>query len=148
VTRIGKFGFTWNNTFLRNYDVIVPITGGTQVISREGTEQGSPSQGFPKWKSVGILDWDVTSFGATVTGRYVSKLKEGDGNTMDAKFYTDLQLRWTSPSFADRFGFALGVNNLFKTKAPGCFTCDINNFDPTVYDLPGRYFYARATVKM
>ena len=40
------------------------------------------------------------------------------------------------------------VNNLFKTKAPGCFTCDINNFDPTVYDLPGRYFYARATVKM
>jgi iron complex outermembrane receptor protein len=147
-TSIGKFGFTWNNTFLTNYDVIVPITGGEQVISREGTEQGSPSQGFPKWKSVGILDWDLTNFGATITGRYVSKLKEGDGNTMSSKFYTDLQLRWTAPSFADNFGFALGVNNLFKTKAPGCFTCDINNFDPTVYDLPGRYFYARATVKM
>lgn len=147
-TSAGKFGFTWNNTFLRNYDVIVPITGGTQVISREGTEQGSPSQGFPKWKSVGILDWDITNFGATITGRYVSKLKEGDGNKMGSKFYTDLQLRWTAASFADNFGFALGVNNLFKTKAPGCFTCDINNFDPTVYDLPGRYFYARATVKM
>jgi iron complex outermembrane receptor protein len=147
-TSVGKFGFTWNNTFLTNYDVIVPITGGEQVISREGTEQGSPSQGFPKWKSVGILDWDITNFGATITGRYVSKLKEGDGNTMSSKFYTDLQLRWTAPSFADNFGFALGVNNLFKTKAPGCFTCDINNFDPTVYDLPGRYFYARATVKM
>jgi iron complex outermembrane receptor protein len=147
-TSAGKFGFTWNNTFLTNYDVIVPITGGTQVISREGTEQGSPSQGFPKWKSVGILDWDLTNFGATITGRYVSKLKEGDGNTMSSKFYTDLQLRWMAPSFADNFGFALGVNNLFKTKAPGCFTCDINNFDPTVYDLPGRYFYARATVKM
>ena len=146
----GKFGFTWNNTFLRNYDVIVPITGGTQVISREGTEQGSPSQGFPKWKSVGIIDWDLTSFGATVTGRYVSKLKEdvAPANTMDARFYTDLQLRWTPTSFADRFGFALGVNNLFKTKAPGCFTCDINNFDPTVYDVPGRYFYARASIKM
>jgi iron complex outermembrane receptor protein len=147
-TGMGKFGLTWNNTFLRNYDVIVPITGGTQVISREGTEQGSPSQGFPKWKSVGILDWDLASFGATVTGRYVSKLQEGDGNVMNAKFYTDLQLRWHAPSFSDNFGFALGVNNLFKTKAPGCFTCDINNFDPTVYDLPGRYFYARATVKM
>jgi iron complex outermembrane receptor protein len=147
-TSAGKFGFTWNNTFLTNYDVIVPITGGTQVISREGTEQGSPSQGFPKWKSVGILDWDITNFGATITGRYVSKLDEGDGNKMGSKFYTDLQLRWTAASFADNFGFALGVNNLFKTKAPGCFTCDINNFDPTVYDLPGRYFYARATLKM
>jgi iron complex outermembrane receptor protein len=147
LTSIGKFGFTWNNTFLRKYDLIVPITGGTQVISREGTEQGSPSQGFPKWKSVGILDWDLTNFGATVTGRYVSKLKEGDGNTMSAKFYTDLQLRWFAPSFADKFGFAVGINNMFKTKAPGCFTCDVNNFDPTVYDVPGRYLYARATVK-
>ncbi|MFL6737837.1 MAG: TonB-dependent receptor domain-containing protein, partial [Sphingomicrobium sp.] len=151
-TGVGKFGLTWNNTFLTNYDVIVPITGGTQTISREGTEQGSPSQGFPKWKSIGVLDWDGTSFGASLTGRYISKLKEFDSgalvNTMGSKFYTDLQLRWTAPSFADHYGFAIGVNNLFKTKAPGCVTCDINNFDPTMYDVPGRYFYARASVKM
>jgi len=144
----GKLGLTWNNTFLRNYDVIVPITGGTQVISREGTEVGSPSQGFPKWKSIGVIDWDGAVFGATVTGRYVSKLREGDGNVINSKFYTDLQLRWLPQAFKDQFGFALGVNNLFKTKAPGCFTCDLNNFDPTVYDVPGRYFYARASVKM
>ena len=153
-TGMGKFGLTWNNTFLRQYDVIFPITGGTQVISRDGTEQGSPSQGFPEWKSIGVLDWDGTAFGASLTGRYISKLKEVDANTgdvintMNAKFYTDLQLRWTAPSFADNFSFALGVNNLFKTKAPGCVTCDINNFDPTMYDVPGRFFYARANVKM
>jgi iron complex outermembrane receptor protein len=147
-TGIGKIGLTWNNTFLRDYDVIVPITGGTQTISREGTEQGSPSQGFPKWKSIGVIDWDGTSFGASLTGRYISKLEEGDGNTMNSRFYTDLQLRWTAPSFADNFEFAVGVNNMFKTKAPGCFTCDINNFDPTMYDVPGRFFYARAHVKM
>jgi iron complex outermembrane recepter protein len=147
-TGVGKFGLTWNNTFLQQFDVIVPITGGTQTISREGTEQGSPSQGFPKWKSIGVLDWDGTSFGASLTGRYISELDEGDGNTMSSKFYTDLQLRWNAPSFADNFDFALGVNNMFKTKAPGCFTCDINNFDPTMYDVPGRYFYARVHVKM
>jgi iron complex outermembrane receptor protein len=144
----GKLGLTWNNTFLRNFDVIVPITGGTQVISREGTEVGSPSQGFPKWKSIGVIDWDGSVFGATITGRYVSKLKEGDGNVMNSRFYTDLQLRWLPAAFKDQFGFALGVNNLFKTKAPGCFTCDLNNFDPTTYDVPGRFFYARASVKM
>jgi iron complex outermembrane receptor protein len=147
-TSAGTFGLTWNNTFLKNYDVIIPTADGEQVISREGTEQGSPSQGFPKWKSIGILDWDLASFGATLTGRYVSKLREQGGNVMKERFYTDVQLRFT-PSFGrDRFGFAVGANNIFNTKAPGCITCDINNFDPTVYDLPGRYYYARASFKM
>jgi len=44
--------------------------------------------------------------------------------------------------------FALGVNNLFNVKAPGCISCDLNNFDPTAYDLPGRYYYVRASFKM
>ena len=147
-TRYGRFGVTWNNTFLKNYDVIVPITGGTQVISREGTEQGSPSQGFPKWKAVGILDWDLGNYGASLTGRYISKLTESDGNVLKEKFYTDLQLRW-SPSFlSHQFGFAVGANNLLNTRAPGCNTCDINNFDPTMYDIPGRFYYGRISVKM
>ena len=151
-TSMGRFGLTWNNTFLRNYDVVVPITGGTQVISREGTEQGSPSQGFPKWKSIGVLDWDLADFGASVTGRYVSKLREtaasGGGNVMSAKFYTDLQLRWNPSWVGHQFGFAVGANNLLNTKAPGCFSCDLNNFDPTMYDVPGRFYYIRAGVKM
>ena len=147
-TQLGRFGVTWNNTFLRNFDVIVPITGGTQVISREGTEQGSPSQGFPKWKSIGILDWDLANFGASITGRYISKLRESDGNLMKSKFYTDLQLRWNPSFLTQQLGLAVGVNNLFKTKAPGCRTCDLNNFDPTMYDIPGRYFYARLSTKL
>ncbi|PSJ39733.1 TonB-dependent receptor domain-containing protein [Allosphingosinicella deserti] len=145
-TGVGRFGVTWNNTFLLNYDV-QPSLLSSRVLSREGTEQGSPSQGFPKWKAVGILDWDLANHGVSLTGRYISKLKEAGGNVMKARFYTDFQLR-ISAGEDNRFGFALGVNNLFDTKAPGCVTCDINNFDPTVYDLPGRYLYARATVKM
>ncbi|MEO8548099.1 MAG: TonB-dependent receptor [Sphingomicrobium sp.] len=147
-TGAGKFGFTWNNTFLMNYDLILPTSGGTETISREGTEVGSPSQAYPKWKSIGILDWDGRAFGASITGRYIKSVRESDGSKIKSMFYTDLQLRWFSPDFADNFGFALGVNNLFKTKAPACFTCDVNGFDPTTYDIPGRYFYARATLKM
>jgi iron complex outermembrane receptor protein len=145
---IGTFGFTWNNTFLQNYELILSGFGGTQVVSREGTEQGSPSQGFPKWKAIGILDWDLATYGASLTGRYISKLKESDGNVMNSKFYTDLQLRWSPVFMQKQFGFALGVNNLLDTKAPGCNTCDLNNIDPTMYDIPGRYYYARASVKM
>jgi iron complex outermembrane receptor protein len=148
---MGRFGLTWNNTFLRNFDVIVPVTGGTTVISREGTEQGSPSQGFPKWKSIGVLDWDLANFGASVTGRYVSKLQESaasGGNVMGAKFYTDLQLRWNPSWLSHQFGFAVGANNILNTRAPGCVSCDLNNFDPTMYDVPGRFYYIRAGVKL
>ena len=56
-------------------------------------------------------------------------------------------MRWFSPNFADNFGFALGVNNLFDKDPPGCISCGLNNFDPGTYDVPGRYLYARATVK-
>ena len=66
---------------------------------------------------------------------------------IDSVFYTDLQLRWFAPSFADNFGFALGVNNLFNVKAPGCLGCETNNLAVSVHDVPGRYVYARATVK-
>ena len=52
------------------------------------------------------------------------------------------------PSGTSGFGFAVGVNNVFDTKIPGCVTCDLNNFDPTVYDVPGRYYYARVSVKL
>ena len=144
---MGTFNFTWNNTFLKNYDVIVPVTGGTQVISREGAEQGSPAQGFPKWKAIGIVDWDGDAFGATLAGRYVHRILETDGNTLGSKFYTDLQLRWSPPILDRRFSLAVGANNLFNVKAPGCNTCDLNNLDPSVYDVPGRYYYVRLGVK-
>ena len=147
---MGRFGVTWNNTFLRKYDVIIPTAAGEQVLEREGTVVGSPVQGFPKWKSIASLDWDLAQFGATLTGRYVSKLKETvtPANTLASRFYTDAQLRW-NPSFWDnRLSFAVGANNLFNVKTPGCITCDGPNFDPTTYDPPGRFFYGRVGFKM
>lgn len=147
-TSWGTLGFTLNNTFLFNYDVIVPTADGTATIDREGTEQGSPDQAFPKHKAIGIIDWDGNHFGFSLTGRYIKSVREAqNGNKLNSRLYTDLQLRWFGID-QDRFGFALGVNNLFDKDPPGCISCGLNNYDPTTYDVPGRYFYARATVKM
>jgi hypothetical protein len=44
--------------------------------------------------------------------------------------------------------FAVGANNILNTRIPGCNTCDLNNFDPTAYDIPGRFYYARLVVKL
>jgi len=145
----GTLGFTFNNTFLFNYDVFIPTATGTQKISREGTEQGSPDQAFPKHKAIAILDWNGTNVGASITERYIKSVRESEAdNKLNSRFYTDLQVRFFAPSFADNFGFALGVNNLFDKDPPGCISCGLNNFDPTTYDVPGRYLYARATLKM
>ena len=88
-----------------------------------------------------------------LTGRYISAVREtADGannNRLNSTFYTDIQGRWT-PRFGlvDELGLAVGINNLFDQDPPGCISCGLNNFDPTTYDVPGRYFYARAAIKM
>jgi iron complex outermembrane recepter protein len=148
MTRAGRFGVTWNNTWLEQFDVTLPVVGGTQTDKRAGTELGSPTQSYPRYKSIGILDWDLADFGASLTGRYISKLREGDGNVMKERLFTDIQVRW-SPAIMDHaFALAAGVNNVLNTRIPGCNTCDLNSFDPTAYDIPGRYYYARLVVKM
>lgn len=146
----GTLGFIFNNAFLLNYDVIVPTAGGHGVISREGTEQGSPDQAFPKHKAVGIIDWNGNQFGASLTGRYISAVREtqADNHRLGARLYTDVQARWAPNLFNRMFGLVLGVNNLFDKDPPGCISCGLNNMDPGTYDVPGRYYYARLTARM
>ena len=149
---MGDIGLTWNNTFLHSFNVTIPTSGANIVEHRAGQELGSPSQGYPRWKSIGVLDWNGFGFGATLTGRYVSKLKEilNNESPLKSRFYTDAQLRW-KPSFnfftLNDVELAVGVNNLFNVKTPGCVSCDTNNMDPTTYDSPGRYYYARLSLK-
>ncbi|HVQ08514.1 MAG TPA: TonB-dependent receptor [Allosphingosinicella sp.] len=144
----GTFNLTWNSTFLFNYRVTVPATVGVTVIDREGTEQGSPDQAFPKFKSTGIIDWTLGDVGASLTGRYIASVEEGNGNELDSRFYVDVQLRWQPDWFGEGLGFAIGANNVFDSDPPPCFTCGLNNMDPTTYDVPGTFFYARATLRI
>ena len=148
---MGTIGLTWNNTFLQNFDLTIPTSGSNIIEHRAGQELGSPSQGYPKWKSIGIVDWNGFGWGVTLTGRYISRLKEilNNESPLKATFYTDAQLRW-SPKFnfiLHDVQFAVGANNVFNVKTPGCFSCDTNNMDPTTYDTPGRFYYARIGVK-
>jgi iron complex outermembrane receptor protein len=143
----GTFGFYWTNTFLFNYQVTVPATVGFTQIDREGTEQGSPDQAFPKYKSTAVIDWSLNGWGASITNRFINHVTEGNGNRLGDRLYTDLQIRW-EPSFLNGFGFAIGANNLFNVDPPACFTCGLNNMDPTTYDVPGTFFYGRVTFRM
>ena len=118
----------------------------TPAIDRAGTERGSPSQGYPEWKSQTRIDWDLNDWGASLTNRYVSSITETANNNSElgSASYWDAQVRWTPSGIADgRMTFTLGVNNLFDEETPGCFSCDVNNMDPTIHDVPGQFAFAR-----
>ena len=123
----------------------VPATTGVTVIDREGTEQGSPDQAFPEVQVDRDPRLDRGQFGASLTGRYIAGVEEANGNEMDSRLYTDVQLRWNPDWLGDGLGFAIGANNLFDADPPPCFTCGLNNMDPTTYDVPGTFFYGRVT---
>ncbi|HEX6661385.1 MAG TPA: TonB-dependent receptor, partial [Sphingomicrobium sp.] len=143
----GQLVLTANHSFLTKYDELIPTATGTAVIHRKGTEIGSPYNGFPKLKVVDSIDWSLANLGATLTGRYIGSMKESDGHRISSSIFFDGQLRW-APNFMKNLGLAVGVNNIFKRKNPTCTTCGIPNYDPNFYDIPGRYFYGRISVKM
>ncbi len=143
----GQFVFTANHSFLSSYDELIPTATGTQRIKRRGTEIGSPYNGFPRLKVVDSLDWTQGQLGATLIGRYTSSMKESDGHAISSRIYVDGQLRW-APGFMKDLGLAVGVNNIFDKDPPVCTTCGIPNYDPNLYDIPGRYFYGRVSVKI
>ncbi len=147
-TSIGQFGVRWNSSRLLEFTEKVPTSSGLAGIKREGTERGSPDQAYPKWKSTLSMDWDMANWGATATARYISAVTEvnaGD-NKLGATTYFDAQVRW-APEFVKGVSMALGVNNLFDKDPPGCISCALNNYDPNVYDAPGRFFYFRLSYK-
>lgn len=148
----GQFTLTANHSFLSKYDELIPTATGTVRIKRRGTEIGSPYNGFPRLKVVDSLDWTLGNWGATLIGRYTSSMKEFDGdgdvvNKIERRVYLDGQLRWAPPFMKD-LALAVGVNNIFDKDPPTCVTCGIPNYDPNLYDIPGRYIYGRISVKL
>jgi iron complex outermembrane receptor protein len=140
-TSVGQFEFRSFTSHLLEF-----IDGATTpATSREGTERGSPSQGYPEWKSSNTLNWSLGAWGASLSNRYTSSLVEtaNGGTEMGSYSLWDIQGRLTPSWLGEGVTLALGVNNLFEEETPGCFSCDVNNMDPSVHDVPGRFGYVR-----
>lgn len=144
----GVFGLSLNANFLEEYKETFPAAGGSATIDYRGTTRGFPDQSYPKFKSTGVLSWALGAIDGSVTGRYISSVVESDGNRLDSRFYTDLQIGFT-PGFMDSaLKLTAGVLNVFDTDPPPCNTCTGPNYDPTTYDIPGQFGYLRLTYRM
>jgi iron complex outermembrane receptor protein len=157
---LGGFRFTWANTYLNSYNEFTPGPTGDIEAERAGTELGSPTRGWVRYKSSLITDWLFHDFTTTLSLRYLSKLEErcpdgleafcsegAAGNTLGEKVYADLRVSW-APEFWDRRAeFAIGVQNLTDEEPDVCRTCDLANMDGTIYPIPGRFMFGRAAFK-
>ncbi|WP_374942711.1 TonB-dependent receptor domain-containing protein [Sphingomonas sp.] len=145
-TRFGLFGVTVLGNYLLKYQETVPATNGVTRTDYTGTERGSPDQAYPHFKGTGIVDWTVGPVNASFTGRYIDNvIEQQGGNKLERRFYGDVQLQFR-PSWMDsRLALTLGVNNVFNTDPPACFSCSLNNYDPTTYDVPGQFGYVRVS---
>jgi iron complex outermembrane receptor protein len=162
-TGLGQFTFSWQNTILDEYIDQVQTSAGLVDEAREGTERGSPSIAFPEWKSALTADWRLGDFGGAMTLRYTDSVTEtcpsaviGLGlcsneaaaeNEMDATTYVDLQGSWTPAGLGGGWTFTLGINNLLDEDPPFCFSCELNSFDGSAYDIPGMFWYGRVVAR-
>lgn len=162
----GSLRLQWSNTYLAGYKEFTLGASGLVPTERAGIEVGSPTRGYVRFKSTLAADWLFHDFVTSLTLRYFSDLTEScpgalvDNdleslcsdparllNEMDSKLYTDLQLSWTPPIFDRQLQVAVGVNNVLDEDPPPCLSCDLNNYDGTLYPVPGRFFHARAALK-
>ncbi len=151
---IGRFGANWQTTYTANYKQIATDSGleDPKAVGVEVTDSG-----IPRWRSNLRLSWGLDPFTATWALRYLSALNEQCGNAagspvcettnrLHSILYDDVQFGWTLP-LPYKPSISAGVNNLFDANPPVCYSCSLNGYDASTYDLPGRFFYAQATVK-
>ncbi len=66
-------------------------------------------------------------------------------NHLGTTVYSDVQASYTVASWNTTF--TLGINNLFDKQPPISRDAFANSYVPNFYDVPGRYFYGRISVR-
>ncbi len=125
---------------------------------------------FPRWRGQGFLNWNLGNWDASWRMRYIGRFQNGSKRLSQDTFpaqttfypasqlygvvfkygatvYNDVSLGYNIEPYNTRVD--VGVNNLFDKQPPFLYANNtLNaNTDPSDFDLQGRYFWARVTVK-
>lgn len=104
----------------------------------------------------------LNNWSASLTNRYIDSITEEctglvsdfgfsnlcstpTENKIDDKIYTDLQVSWQPEHGQGNWTIQGGIQNLFDTDTPICFSCDLNSFDGTLHPISGLFYYARVS---
>ncbi|MGE5626261.1 MAG: TonB-dependent receptor domain-containing protein [Bacillota bacterium] len=167
-TASGDYKLSFDDTHIKSFNL-----DGTEL---SGSERGGTvfPFGVPKDKARLMLDWNSGNWTAEYTLRYISAVwepctstapaPEGNGtcsnpgpinpagttykyamNHDGATTYHDVQAGYNVDALNTTFTF--GIHNLWDKNPPLSAVQELNNFDPTLYDVPGRFYYFRASAK-
>ncbi|HJT96761.1 MAG TPA: TonB-dependent receptor [Rhodanobacteraceae bacterium] len=157
-TGIGTFGARLQTTYTQKFKAVANDTGAEEPRT-VGIEVADSA--IPRWRTTLNLNWGIGDWTAIWTMRYISGLEEScgssngfavcddsvaDRNHLGAVTYNDARLTWKLPVSIES-SVSLGVNNVFDKDPPFCLSCSLNGYDASTYDLPGRFWYAEASVK-
>ncbi|HEX2667686.1 MAG TPA: TonB-dependent receptor [Gammaproteobacteria bacterium] len=139
-TGIGDFKLSIDETHIKSYDL-----NGLELA---GFERGGTvfPFGVPKDKLRASLDWSAGAWSAQYGLRVIGHMTEvPTNNHIGTTVYHDVQVAYGVDSIGTTFTF--GVRNLWAKEPPLSTVQELNSFDPTLYDVPGRFLYVRAGVK-
>ena len=141
---------SYTSTYKNN---ATPGQPGAETINYAGTF----SQQFgniSRWRGTATVNWEKGNWSAQWQSRYINKLTAlnadaaiaGVNIPMAAVTYHSVQLGYAIPVFHTRLD--IGIDNLGNKEPPLIYQNGANyNVDTSTYDVLGRYYWARATVK-
>jgi outer membrane receptor protein involved in Fe transport len=150
----GNFRAGLSTSYTSTYKVnATPGEPDTKTVNYAGTL--SPQFGnISRWRGTVTLNWDKGNWNAQWQSRYINKLTAlnadaaiaGVNIPMASVIYHSIQLGYAVPSIHTRFD--VGVDNLSNKLPPLVYQNGANyNVDTATYDVLGRYYWARATIK-
>jgi outer membrane receptor protein involved in Fe transport len=150
----GNFRAALNTSYTSTYNVnATPGQVGAKTINYAGTF--TPQFGnIARWRGTATLNWDKGNWNAQWQSRYIHRLTAlnadaaitGVNIPVASVIYHSIQLGYAVSSIHTRFD--VGVDNIFDKQPPLLYQNGSNyNVDTATYDVLGRYYWARATVK-
>jgi len=150
----GNFRAGLSTSYTSTYNVnATPGEPGAETVNYAGTY--SPQFGnISRLRGTVTLNWEKGNWNAQWQSRYINKLTAlnadyniaGVNIPMASVTYHSIQLGYAVPSIHTRFD--IGVDNLSNKVPPLVYQNSGNyNVDTATYDVLGRYYWARATIK-
>jgi iron complex outermembrane recepter protein len=157
----GRPSVALQSTYVTNYKA---VDGYGNVSTRQvGVETNNGS--IPRLRINAQIGWAYGDWQANWNVRYIHSVVEAcssasvtgpavtgcetsaDFHTLDTVVYNDVGVEWHEAFHLPGLQLALGVNNIFGVNPPICFTCTLNGYDASTYDLPGAFWNVRASYK-
>lgn len=150
----GNFQAALNTSYTATYrNNATPGEPGNRTIDYAGTFNQQFGN-IARWRGTLTLNWEKGNWNAQWQSRYINGLTalnadaaiSGVNIPVASVVYHSIQLGYAVPSIHTRFD--VGVDNLMDRLPPLLYQNGANyNVDTATYDVLGRYFWARATLK-